>query len=160
MCNTLPARRPGWAHIRTHRLIHLLSVCSINICHVAILINYKPHHQCNDDSSGGKKHSAVNESINNKTHSNFSNTDMCVWKHLRVKGNMVPSGNSLEEIPPLGAYRLEATCSQQYPNRGHGQSRHKVLESLATQCQLWSTWELVRNGVSGPASEPLSQNLA
>lgn len=72
MWSTLPA--PATC---TDSFIYL-SICSINICHVAITINYKTYHQCNNDFSGEKRHTAVNESINFKTHPNFRNTEMCM----------------------------------------------------------------------------------
>lgn len=64
---------------RTHTYTQIyLSICSINICHAALIINFKTLHQCNNDSSGEKKHTAVNEPLNYKAHSNFRNTGMCM----------------------------------------------------------------------------------
>lgn len=82
-------------------------------------------------------------------HIPISGTLKCACEHLRIKGNRVHSRSSQEEILPLGAYRRASTCSQQYQNTDYDQSRYKVLESPATQPQVWPTGDTAASASPG-----------
>lgn len=88
-----------------------LSICSINICHVAVIIHYKTYHQCSNDFSGEERHTAVNESINYKTHPHFGNTEMC----MRASQNRGKYG-MFKELSRTSTLRSLQTCSYLFPN--------------------------------------------